>query len=129
VKLLLDTHAFLWWLTDDEQLSSRARRAIADGKNEIFFSAASAWEIAIKSRLGRVSLPEDAERYIPEQLDANGFEALPVRLLHALRVASLPDIHRDPFDRLLVAQALVEGLVVLSNDRQLGRYAVRVVWE
>ncbi len=128
MRLLLDTHAFLWWLTDDERLSRRARRVIGDGANEVFVSAASAWEIAIKTRLGRVRLPEDVERYIPDQLEQNAFQVLPVRLGHALRVAALPDVHRDPFDRLLVAQALVESLAIVSGDRNVASYAARVVW-
>ncbi|HZP95090.1 MAG TPA: type II toxin-antitoxin system VapC family toxin [Candidatus Limnocylindria bacterium] len=128
MKLLLDTHVFLWWLTDDRRLSPRAKRAVRDGKNDVFVSAASAWEIAIKTRLGRVTLPEDAERYIADQLERNAFQVLPIRLPHALRVASLPDVHRDPFDRLLVAQALIEDLVILSEDRRLTGYPVRVLW-
>lgn len=129
MKLLLDTHVFLWWLTADEQLSPRAKRVIRDGKNEVFFSAASAWEIAIKAKLGRVTLPEDAERYIPAQLELNAFQVLPIRVQHALRVASLPDLHRDPFDRLLVAQALIEDLTVITKDRRLSGYSVRVLWQ
>src|SRR2546425_661415 len=81
-------------------------------------------EIAIKAKLGRVTLPEDAERYVPEQVELNAFQVLPIRLQHALRVASLPDVHRDPFDRLLVAQALIENLTVLSKDRRLSGYPV-----
>lgn len=128
MRILLDTHAFLWWVTDSGELSGRARRLIADGRNEIFFSAASAWEIAIKSKLRRVTLPEDAERYIPEQLEQNAFQVLPVQLRHALRVAALPDLHRDPFDRLLVAQALSEELAILSKDPRLKGYSMRVFW-
>ena len=128
MRLLLDTHAFLWWVTDSDELSRRARRLIADGRNEVFFSAASAWEIVIKANLGRVSLPEDAERYIPAQLEQNAFEVLPVRLHHALHVASLSDVQRDPFDRLLVAQALTEKLAILSRDARLAAYSVRVLW-
>lgn len=128
MRILLDTHAFLWWVTDDEQLSRRARRLLGDGRNEILFSAASAWEISIKSSLGRVTLPDDAERYIAAQLEQNAFGVLPVRLHHALRVATLPALHRDPFDRMLVAQALVEELAILSRDVRLGGYSVRVLW-
>lgn len=128
MRILLDTHAFLWWVTDDAQLSRRARRLIGDGRNEILFSAASAWEISIKSSLGRVTLPDDADRYIPAQLEQNAFGVLPVQLHHALRVATLPDVHRDPFDRMLVAQALVEELAILSRDARLGGYSVRVLW-
>lgn len=128
MRLLLDTHAFLWWVTDSDELSRRARRLIGDGGNEIFFSAASAWEIAIKSAIRRVTLPEDPERYVMEQLEQNAFQILPVQLRHALRVAALPDLHRDPFDRLLVAQALSEELAILSGDRRLASYSVRVHW-
>ena len=128
MRILLDTHAFVWWVTDSEELSRRARRLIGDGANEIFFSVASAWEIAIKSRLRRARLPEDAEHFVSEQLEQNGFQVLPIRLHHALGVARLPDLHRDPFDRLLVAQARSEELALLSRDRRLAEYSVRVVW-
>lgn len=128
MRILLDTHAFLWWVTDDKRLSVRAKRLIAQGSNEIFFSAASAWEISIKSTLGRIELPDAAERYIPSQLEHNAFQPLPVRIEHALRVTALPSVHRDPFDRLLVAQALVEGLAILSKDRRIASYPARVIW-
>lgn len=128
MRILLDTHAFLWWVTDSAELSRRARRLIADGGNEIFFSTVSAWEIAIKSKLRRITLPEDAQRYIPEQLEQNAFQVLPLQLRHALGVTTLPDVHRDPFDRLLVAQALSEELAILSRDQRLAGYAVRVLW-
>ena len=128
MRILLDTHAFLWWVTDSTELSRRARRVIADGANEIYFSAASAWEIAIKSSLGRVTLPDEPEVFITAQLQENGFQVLPVQLHHALGVAALPAVHRDPFDRLLVAQARTEQLAVLSRDARLARYSVRVVW-
>ncbi|MGH2572459.1 MAG: type II toxin-antitoxin system VapC family toxin [Actinomycetota bacterium] len=128
MKLLLDTHAFLWWVADDERLSGRARRAIADPGNEVSFSAVSAWEIVVKAGLGRLGLPESAERFVPEHLEANGFSVLPLHLRHALRVARLPEIHRDPFDRLLVAQALAERLALVSGDEQIRRYRVRLVW-
>jgi len=105
---LLDTHALLWWLADDIRLADAARAAIADSANDAFVSAASAWEIAIKARLGKVSMPDD----LGEQLAANSFTPLPVQLTHALAVRHLPDHHRDPFDRLLVAQAQVEGLTL-----------------
>lgn len=128
MRLLLDTHAFLWWITDDSQLSARARQSIADGGNDVFFSAASGWELAIKAGLGRLTLPADLERFLTAQLEANAFQVLPVFLSHALRVNALPDHHRDPFDRLLVAQAQVEGMAILSGDSQLSRYPIEVVW-
>jgi PIN domain nuclease of toxin-antitoxin system len=129
VKLLLDTHAFLWWVTDDPQLSSRARRILGDSSNEVYFSAVSGWEIAIKTRLGRLSLGGDnLEDFVAEQVAANGFQLLPIHLNHALRTYSLPDCHRDPFDRLLIAQALIEELALVTADRKLGDYKVRIVW-
>jgi PIN domain nuclease of toxin-antitoxin system len=128
MKLLLDTHAFVWWVNDDESLSGRARRAITDARNEVFFSVVSAWELAIKARLGAASLRPGPETYIPEQLEKSSFQVLPVQLDHALRVATLPDLHRDPFDRLLVAQALTEQLAFVTRDRGLARYDVRVIW-
>ncbi len=128
MNLLLDTHAFLWWISDDRRLSPRAREAIADGGNVLFFSAASGWEIAIKARLGKIQVPDDLGRFLTGQLSRNAIQVLPIHLSHALHVHSLPDHHRDPFDRLLVSQALLEDLPVLSADPQLARYAVEVVW-
>jgi PIN domain nuclease of toxin-antitoxin system len=128
VKVLLDTHAFLWWISDDRRLSSRARRILGDGSNEVYFSAVSGWEIAIKTRLGRLSVAGDnLEDFVAEQVAANGFEVLPIHLNHALRTYSLPDYHRDPFDRLLIAQALIEELTLVTADRKLGDYKVRIV--
>ncbi len=128
MRFLLDTHTFLWWVTDDRGLSPTARDVISEGANEIVFSAVSGWEIAIKARLGRVRLAEDPEGFFPAQLRANSFAVLPISLRHALGVHSLPDLHRDPFDRLLVSQAIAEDLPIISGDEQLRRYAVEVVW-
>jgi PIN domain nuclease of toxin-antitoxin system len=128
VRLLLDTHAFLWWVTDDDRLSERAGELIADGANDVYFSAASAWEIAIKAGLGRIRLPDEAWTFTPDQLERNAFQALPVHVAHAVAVITLPDVHRDPFDRMLVAQAITEGLTIVSADPELARYAVPVVW-
>jgi len=128
MKALLDTHVFLWWITDDQRLSSRVREIIADGTNEILFSAASGWEIAIKTRLGRLQLPNDPEIFIPEQLELNAIEVLPVQIGHALHVYQLPSHHRDPFDHLLIAQAQLEKLPILTADPQISRYSVEVIW-
>jgi len=128
VKLLLDTSAFLWWITEHQSLSQRARDLISDADNEVWFSVVSSWEIVIKAGLGRVQLPEKVERFLPKQVGANGFQVLPVHLRHTLRVAGLPVLHRDPFDRLLVAQAIVEGFTIVSGDQQLSRYPVAVEW-
>jgi PIN domain nuclease of toxin-antitoxin system len=128
MKALLDTHAFLWWITDDPRLSSRVRELTGDSINTLFLSAASGWEIAIKAQLGKLQLPDNLERYIADQLSLNGFESLPIQLRHALHVYSLPDLHRDPFDRILVAQSQLEQLPILTVDPQIARYEVDVIW-
>lgn len=128
MRLLLDTHTFLWWITDDDRLSDRAGGLIADGGNEVFFSAASAWEIAIKAGLGRITVPDDLWSFTPEQLERNAFQSLPVHVAHAVAVIALPDIHRDPFDRMLVAQALTEGLTIVTGDAWIARYQAPVAW-
>jgi PIN domain nuclease of toxin-antitoxin system len=98
MKVLLDTHAFIWWVTNDPQLSQTAKDTIADPDNTILFSVVNAWEIIIKQGTGKLTLPEPAETYIPSRIAANQFVTLPVNLSHILQVASLPDLHRDPFD-------------------------------
>ena len=123
MRLLLDTHALLWWLSDDARLARPARAAIADAANDVYVSAATAWELAIKARLGKVSMPDD----LGEQLSANALVPLPVQVRHALAVRYLPDHHRDPFDRLLVAQAQIEGLTLVTADQSILRYDVAVV--
>ena len=128
MRALLDTQASLWWITDSELLSLRAREVIAGSGSELFFSAASAWEIAIKAQRGRLQLPDRPGRFIPEQLSLNAFDPLPVELSHALQVYHLPDHHRDPFDRLLVAQSQLEDLPILTSDPQFSRYGVQVIW-
>ncbi len=130
MRVLLDTHAFLWWITDDPRLSLRVRTIISEGANEAFLSAASGWEIAVKAGLGRLrQLPEDnLERFISEQLALNAILSLPVRMSHALRVYTLPLHHRDPFDRMLVAQSQLEDLPVITADPIIARYPVKVIW-
>ncbi len=125
---LLDTHAFLWWITDDKRLSQRAREIIAEGRNRLLLSAVSGWEIAVKARLGRLSLPGSPEAFVPEQMELNALEPLPILMSHALHVHALPDLHRDPFDRMLVAQAQVEGLPIVTADAQIAQYEVETVW-
>ena len=128
MKALLDTHAFLWWITDDARLSPRARKIIGDGSNELFFSAASGWEIAIKAGLGRIELPAKPAEFITEQLSINAIQSLPVKMEHALYVAALAAHHRDPFDRLLVAQSKVENLPIITSDAHIAKYGVKVLW-
>jgi PIN domain nuclease of toxin-antitoxin system len=128
LRVLLDTHAFLWWITDDPRLSERARGVIRSGRNELFLSAASGWEIAIKAGLGRIRLPEPMGSFLVDQMVRNGIEALPVSMRHALHVHTLPPLHRDPFDRMLVAQAQLEDLEILTADPAFSQYAVRAIW-
>jgi PIN domain nuclease of toxin-antitoxin system len=128
MKLLLDTHAFLWWVEGTPALGRRARAAIANPDNEVFFSIASCWELAIKLSLGKLRLAQRLDRFIPEQLTLNSFSLLAVELRHVVGVADLPFHHRDPFDRLLAAQALQGELAIVSTDRVFRRYGVTVVW-
>ncbi len=128
MRLLLDTCTFLWIVGGAKELSSRAREAFADPANEVFLSAASAWEIAVKHRLGKLPLPAALDEFVPAQRAAHGIEPLTVEEESALHVAKLPDLHRDPFDRMLVAQALVGGLVLVTPDDTIRRYPVRTLW-
>lgn len=123
MTFLLDTHVFLWWLDDPDLLSQTAREAIGDGRNTIYISAAVAWEIAIKKALGKLDAPDNLE----EVMVANRFLPMPVTIAHALGVLALPHHHHDPFDRLLVAQALQENLTFSSRDPHVSSYAVRHV--
>jgi len=128
MKALLDTHTFLWWNLGDEQLSSQARQFIANGKNELYLSAASAWEIAIKTARGKLVLPETPKRYVAQRLILHHILPLPVQLSHALHVFNLPGHHQDPFDRLLVAQCQLEKLPILTADVNIARYEVEIIW-
>lgn len=128
MRALLDTHTFLWWNSNDARLSDEARMVIADGRNEIFLSAASAWEIAIKYNRGRLILPENPEKYVSSRMLIHHFQPLPIQLSHALHVSALPDYHRDPFDRLLVAQSKLEKLPLLTADLEIAQYDVTVLW-
>ena len=123
-RVLVDTHALLWWLTDDPALSAAAREAMADRGHEAIVSTASMWEIAIKRSLGKLTTPND----LPEQITDAGFGWLEITAAHAWHVRDLPMHHRDPFDRLLVAQALVEDVSVVTSDARFADYGVRVCW-
>jgi PIN domain nuclease of toxin-antitoxin system len=123
-RFLVDTHALLWWLVDDPALSSSAREVIADPANELLVSSASLWEIAIKRSLGKLEAPDD----LPDQVVAEGFAWLPVSAEHGWRVRGLPFHHRDPFDRLLIAQAQAEQLPIVTADARFRDYAIDVRW-
>ena len=127
MRLLLDTHTVLWWVTSDPSLSSRARTNIARSE-EVIVSAASAWEMAIKVSLGRLASAIDLVSDFESALAKDGFRALVITPAHGLRAGSLPGPHKDPFDRMLIAQAQAENLTIVSNDTVFDHYGVRRVW-
>lgn len=128
MKLLLDTHAFLWWNMDSPQLSPHAKEMIASSESDVYLSAASTWEIAIKCRKGKLILPESPEKYVISRLSYYGFEPLPIHISHTLKTYSLPMIHTDPFDRLLIAQCELENMSIVSADEYISQYEVNVIW-
>lgn len=128
MKVLLDTHAFLWWITDDPQLPAQVRGIIANSDNNLFFSAASCWEIVIKTHLGRIKLPDKPDIFIAEQMASNAIQSLPVQVSHALHVFNLPYLHKDPFDRIIIAQAQLEKLPVITSDSLISQYKIDTIW-
>jgi PIN domain nuclease of toxin-antitoxin system len=128
VETLLDTHALLWWLSDDPSLTKKVRRIIAETENVVFVSAASAWEIATKVRLGKLPTATNLAADFAGYLEREGFEALPISAGHAIRAGLLPGPHRDPFDRILIAQAQAENMPIVNNEAIFGRYGVRRLW-
>lgn len=126
MRALLDTHTFLWLVSAPDRLGEQ-RRFVEDTRNELLLSAASSWEISIKHSLGRLELPEPPERFVPRQLSSAGVGAIPVEHVHALRAGALPLHHRDPFDRLLIAQALELGVPVITADQAFDDYDVEVL--
>ncbi len=128
MKALLDTHAFLWWITNDPRLTARVLQFVQDPANSIFLSAASGWEIAIKAGMGKIHLVEDLDAFIDDQLELNRIDVLPVQMSHALFVRKLPPHHRDPFDRLLIAQSLIEGMPLVTRDPLITQYPLQTIW-
>lgn len=128
MRLLLDTHTFLWWVGGDKHLSDKVIEHIGDVKNEIFFSVASSWEIGIKYELKKLSLPMTPEVFIPEHLELCQFSVLPINLCHTLIIRELPWHHKDPFDRMLVAQAKAENMALITADETLKQYDIDTVW-
>jgi PIN domain nuclease of toxin-antitoxin system len=123
LNLLLDTSAFIWWVTDDDRLGPRARDAVADPSTRVHVSAVSAWEVAIKRSLGKLTFEGDVAALV----ETEDFDELPIRIAHALEAESLPHHHRDPFDRMLIAQSRHEGLIILTGDRLFTRYDVELM--
>jgi PIN domain nuclease of toxin-antitoxin system len=127
MKLVLDTHAFIWWDSDPAQLSAVALAALRDPTNDVFLSVACVWEMVIKAQLGKLTLRLPLVDIVSQQR-ANGLRVLSVSLEHVLAVEGLPPVHKDPFDRLLIAQANVEGAELVSADQLIRQYQVRIVW-
>jgi PIN domain nuclease of toxin-antitoxin system len=128
MRALLDAHALLWWGADDQRLSASARTVLADGANELYVSVASIWEIAIKSNKGDLSLPGEVGAFIDDRLRRNRWLPLPIDQRHVIRAAALPRIHRDPFDRMLVAQSQIEEMPIVTIDPAITRYDVETIW-
>jgi PIN domain nuclease of toxin-antitoxin system len=128
VKISLDTCTFLWLISDAPALSQRARELFADTENEVYLSAVCSWEIAVKHALGKLPLPAPPEQYIPAQRIKHGIDSLQVEEEATLYLGRLPSVHKDPFDRMLICQAIVHGLVILSPDPLISQYPVRTAW-
>jgi PIN domain nuclease of toxin-antitoxin system len=128
LKALIDAHVLIWWVLDLPRLSRECRRLLLDGENDIAVSVASAYEIVYKAEQGKLTLPEAPAAYVQSRIAANGFTTMAIELAHAVRAGSLPRIHGDPFDRMLVAQAQIEGIPILTADPAIGRYDVETIW-
>ena len=128
MRVLLDTHAFLWWIADSRRLSNAAYAAIFDSANTVFVSAATAWEVATKYRLGKLPQAESMAYDVVSTIALQGFSELPITVEHGDRAGSLAGPHRDPFDRILISQAMTEDLVLVSNETLFDRYGVRRLW-
>ena len=128
MRILLDTHAFLWFLDDAPELSPRAKEIFINANNILYLSTASIWEMAIKASLGKLTVVRPLSEWLPKQLQINNIATLEPRTEHVLAVESLPFHHRDPFDRLLIAQAKIENISLLSADKKMDAYSVRRIW-
>jgi PIN domain nuclease of toxin-antitoxin system len=128
MRVLLDTHTLLWWGLDDVRLSTIARDVISDGTNDVIVSVASIWEVAIKTTKQRLQLPEPVDGFVDKRLRRNRWTALPIHAAHSTRAGSLPKIHGDPFDRILIAQSQIEDLPILTTDPAIMRYDVETIW-
>ncbi|CAN1212059.1 PIN domain-containing protein [Tumidithrix helvetica PCC 7403] len=128
MKLLLDTQCWLWWFSQPEKLSEQAIAQIVDETNEVWLSVASVWEIGIKVAIGKLPLPEPIDDYISTRMAQLGARSLEITASHALRASALPLLHRDPFDRMLIAQTQIEGMTLVSADSMFDRYEVSVIW-
>jgi len=128
MKYLLDTHALLWITTDDLKLSKKAKNIYLDAENEILLSIASIWELAIKSSIGKITFQKDLDDFVDVHIKGNNIEILKIELPHVLRIEKLPFHHRDPFDRLIIAQAIEDNLKILGADNTFDKYKVKRIW-
>lgn len=128
MRVLLDTCTFLWMITDDTRLSQQAKTLFVDPENDVYLSVASTWEIAIKYSLNKLSLPKPPQEYIPAKRQEHGIDSLPLDEEATLYLTKLPDLHRDPFDRILICQAIVAGLIILTPDELITQYPLRSLW-
>ena len=128
MRLLLDTHTFLWFINGDENLSQRSKILIQESDNEVFISIATLWEITIKTSLGKLELSQPFDLLIPRELTNNEFTQLPITIEHLIKLGSLPFHHRDPFDRLLIAQSLYEQMPLISKDSEFDDYELERIW-
>ena len=128
MKLLVDTHAYIWWGVDPVKLSTKAAKALAEPENEIYVSVASLWEIVIKSQLGKLTLPVSLQEFAARQHDENRVRTLPVTDIHVYAHTTLATIHRDPFDRMLISQSMAEGLVLVTRDPHIRSYGIPILW-
>lgn len=129
MRAILDTHAFIWWVTNDPRITVNVRRIIADSSNELFLSVASCWEIIIKMQLGKLTLTDNPESFIPEQMLLNSIRGLPIQVSHTLHVYKLPLHHKDPFDRLIISQSQIEKMPVITSDPFFKEYDLKIIWE
>ena len=127
MKILLDTQCWLWWIAAPEKLGQSARRCIADRRNIVYLSAASSWEIAIKYCIGKLPLPEPPMQFIPKRLARDAITALPIEIMHTLHVANLPRHHKDPFDRILISQSMLEDIPIMTVDKQFALYEAKII--
>jgi PIN domain nuclease of toxin-antitoxin system len=128
MKLLLDTHAFIWWISASEKLSTRIYDLLHEAESELFLSVASIWEIQIKLQLGKLTIKEPLDESIRKQQNENNMQVLPVLAAHAMMVGKLSMHHKDPFDQMLIAQAAVEDLTLVTHDSELNQYAIKTIW-
>ena len=128
MKYLVDTHALLWIITQDDKLSPKAKKIYLNDKNDIFFSLASIWEIAIKSSIGKITLEKSLEHFIEEHITGNNIQILKIKIPHIIKIENLPLYHHDPFERLIISQVIEEKLTISSNDKIFDKYKIQRIW-